>query len=71
MTEPVKRPEPVLSKSDLQSPVWQKLRAHLESELAERRAYNDGKSLDAVETAAVRGEIKRLKRLLQIEADAA
>ena len=62
--------EPVLTKNECQSPVWLKLRAHLESELAERRAWNDGHSLTEKETATIRGEIKHIKRTLQIEADA-
>lgn len=62
--------EPVLTKNDLQSAVWLKLRDHLEAELAERRAYNDGLSLTDIETASIRGEIKRIKRLLRVETDA-
>lgn len=70
MTEPVKKPEPVLTKGDVQSPVWLKLKAHLEAELSYWREQNDAKSLTEVETAFIRGEIRRIKRLLQIEADA-
>ena len=62
--------EPVLTKNDCQSAVWLKLREYLEAELAERRAYNDGLTLTDTETAAVRGDIKRLRRLLKLEADA-
>lgn len=61
--------DPILSKSDLQSAVWLKVKEHLEAELAERREYNDGLSLTEVETAAIRGEIKRLKRLLKLGAE--
>ena len=62
--------DPVLTKNDCQSSVWLKLREHLEAELAERRAYNDGLTLTDTETAGVRGDIKRLKRLLKLQADA-
>ena len=62
--------EPVLTKNDCQSSVWLKLKKHLEAELADRRAYNDGISLTETETASVRGDIKRLKRLLKLETDA-
>lgn len=61
---------PILSKSDVQSAVWLKLKAHFEAELDERRAYNDGESLTDKETAIVRGQIKHIKRVLKIEADA-
>lgn len=62
--------EPVLTKHECQSPVWLKIKEHLHAQLAERRAYNDGLSLTDVETAVIRGEIKNIKRTLQIEADA-
>ena len=57
---------PIFLPQDLESTAWLKLKAHLESELVDRRAYNDGRSLDAVETAFVRGDIDRLKRILKI-----
>lgn len=58
--------KPVLDDHELQSGVWKKLQAYLEDELAERRAYNDSSSLNEVETAVVRGEINRLKKLLRL-----
>lgn len=58
--------EPILQGHELESSAWLKIKEHLESELAERRAYNDGESLTDVQTASVRGEIKRIKRLLRI-----
>lgn len=61
--------DPILNKTDCASSVWLKLKAHLETELAERRAYNDGHSLTEVETATVRGEIKAIKHLLKLGAD--
>lgn len=57
----------VLDEHELRSTVWLKIKAHLEAELAERRAYNDGHSLTDVETATIRGEIKQIKRLLRFE----
>ena len=59
--------EPLLLPHELESSVWKKLKAYLEAELAERREYNDSKALDATQTAYVRGDIDRLKKLLKIE----
>lgn len=56
---------PILQPHELESSVWLKLREFLQAELAERREYNDGQSLDAVQTAVVRGEIKMIKRMLK------
>lgn len=58
--------ESLLDDHELRSTVWLKIKAHLEEKLAERRAYNDGLTLTEVETAAVRGEIARIKHLLRI-----
>lgn len=58
--------EPILLPHELESGAWQKIKAHLETELAERRAYNDGESLTERETAVVRGQIKEIKRLLKM-----
>ena len=58
--------EPILDAHELQSSVWLKLKAALETELAERRSYNDGQSLTEVETAVIRGEIKHIRRMLRI-----
>jgi len=58
--------EPVLLPHELESSAWKKIKAHLEVELAERRAYNDGETLGERETAIVRGEIKRIKKMLRI-----
>lgn len=57
---------PVLDKHELQSTVWKKIEEHLRTKLAERREYNDGLTLTEVETAAIRGEIKEIKRLLRL-----
>lgn len=58
--------DPILQGHELESAAWKKLKAHLEAELAERRTYNDGETLTERETAIVRGDIKRLKKLLKI-----
>ena len=58
--------KPVLVPHELQSELWLKLKQYFESELAERRSYNDGKSLDPIETAFIRGDIDRLKKLIAI-----
>lgn len=57
---------PLLSPHEAESSTWKKIKAHLESELRDRRDWNDSKSLDATETAFVRGEIARLKKLLKM-----
>lgn len=58
--------EPVFDRQDLVSPIWIRLREHLKEQLAERREYNDGLTLNDVETAVVRGEIKEIKRILRL-----
>jgi hypothetical protein len=62
--------EPILERHELESSTWKKIKAYLEIELADRRNYNDGKSLDAVATAFIRGDIDRIKKLLNIESKA-
>ena len=59
--------KPVLDDQEFQSGVWKKLQAYLEEELAERRARNDGKSLNEVETAFVRGQIEHIKKMLALQ----
>ena len=58
--------KPVLDDHEFQSGVWKKLQAYLEEELAERRSHNDSRSLDAVETAFVRGQIEHIKKMLRL-----
>ncbi len=62
--------DPILDRQDLQSPAWLKLKEHLEARLVERREYNDGQTLNDVETAGIRGEIKEIKRILRISESA-
>lgn len=55
----------VLTSHDRQSPVWTKLRKHMEAKLQALRIKNDT-DLDPVATAKVRGEIRNLKNLLAL-----
>lgn len=54
-----------LERHEIDSALWQKLRAHLEEELRTQRTKNDGEH-DAVETAKIRGDIRRIKALLAL-----
>jgi hypothetical protein len=56
-----------LSEGDKASSTWVRLKAYLESRLADARNRNDG-VLSETETAAVRGEIKCLKHLIGLDA---
>ncbi len=58
-----------LSKTDRLSPVWVAIKAHLESRLERLRLMNDNESLDAIQTAAIRGRIAEVKALLLIGVD--
>ena len=58
--------KPVLDDHEFQSGVWKKLCAHWEEELTERRVRNDGKTLNDVETAFVRGQIEHIKKMLRL-----
>lgn len=57
----------MLAPRDFNTETWARLREHLESELAKLRARNDDELLDAVKTAALRGEIRRIKTLLALD----
>jgi len=46
-----------------------RLTAHLEARLAALRVRNDNAALSAIETAALRGEIRALKTLLRLRED--
>jgi len=60
--------EPVLTKGDLQSAVWQKLSKHLEAELAALRKRND-KNLPDDGNMRLRERIAAVKDLLDLGAD--
>ena len=57
-----------LSPQDKLHPLWTRLRAHLEDRLAQARIRNDA-VLPEAETAALRGEIKALKRIIALGDD--
>jgi hypothetical protein len=52
--------------NDFSSPTWHQLRKWAESELVRARVKNDVVGLSENETAALRGEIKMLKRFLDL-----
>lgn len=52
---------------DFNSGLWVRLRKHYEERLGELRAKNDA-PLSAEETAAIRGRIAEIKRLLDLDA---
>lgn len=54
-----------LTELEMQSAVWLKLRAHMESKLSELRSTNDG-NLPHDETSRLRGRIAQLKELLTL-----
>lgn len=58
--------DPVLNAADLQSPTWRKLKEHMEAQLDKLRLKNDDQKHDAVATAYLRGDIRRLKNLLAL-----
>ncbi|MCK5606906.1 hypothetical protein KAR91_33700 [Candidatus Pacearchaeota archaeon] len=57
----------VLTRSELESPVWRKVSVYLEERLNDHRCSNDSMVLDNDETAALRGQILELKGLLDKE----
>jgi ribosomal protein L30/L7E len=58
-----------LSKTDRLSPIWQVVKDHLEARLMRLRVMNENESLDAVQTASIRGRIAEVKGLLSIGED--
>lgn len=58
-----------LSKTDRLSPIWQVVKDHLEARLLRLRVMNENESLDAVQTASIRGRIAEVKGLLSIGED--
>lgn len=51
------------------SPVWLRIKAHIEEEMSLLRQRNDTPTLDERNTALIRGEIAALKKLLAAEKD--
>lgn len=58
-----------LTNNDRLQPVWLKLKAYLTQELEAARKRNDNPQLSEQDTAAIRGDIKRLKALLALNED--
>lgn len=56
----------VLTKEDVDSPTWKRIRARLERRLEELRAKND-RPASVEETAATRGKIAEIKFLLTMD----
>jgi len=54
-----------LTDQEVSNPVWLKLKQELERQLKAAREQNDAQ-LDEIETAALRGKIANLKRVLAI-----
>lgn len=65
---PPPQTEPVLSRTDLDSPTWRKIAAHLESQLQAMRALNDHAQPSA-QTDMLRGRIVAIKDLLRLGSD--
>lgn len=57
--------------TDFTSATWHQLRKWAEEQLARARVRNDAVSLSPEETAAVRGEIRMLKKFLDLPQQAA
>lgn len=55
-----------LSPIEAHSPIWAKIKQHLQERLEVARARNDG-DLDAIETARLRGRIQTLKELIALD----
>ncbi len=57
------------SPGERQTPVWEKLKSYAESKIADARLKNDSVSNTESETAALRGEIRAYKALLDLGKD--
>ena len=51
---------------NFQSPEWHALKTYVEEQLQKARLRNDSSSLNEIDTASLRGEIKVLKRILDL-----
>jgi hypothetical protein len=58
-----------LTENDKASALWLRLKAHFEERLAAARLRNDYLAQSERDTAALRGEILTLKRLIALDAD--
>lgn len=58
-----------LTNAEKLSPIWARLKSHLESELQSARLRNDNAKLTTEETAALRGKISALKAFIALGDD--
>jgi len=56
----------MLELEDFQSRTWTRLRTVLQSRLDELREVNDGGHLNEIKTAAIRGQIAEVKKMLAL-----
>ena len=59
----------MLFKSDFQTSTWKRFTQELQDRLQSLRELNDQASHDATKTAAIRGQIAEVKRLLALRAE--
>lgn len=55
-----------LTEGEKSSPLWVRLKAHLETKLRDARGKNDGPQSEQ-DTAMIRGQIRTLKALLALD----
>lgn len=55
-----------LTATEIESPLWKKINAHLQERLERHRVQNDATTLTEVETARLRGKIAETKYWLVI-----
>lgn len=58
-----------LTEGEKRHPLWVRLKAHLEHELDLARKKNDNSKLSEQDTAALRGNISRLKIIIDLGKD--
>ena len=60
-----------MTKAEIDSPLWKKLRAYFEEKLQRHRELNDNSTLNDLETARLRGRIAEIKDVLVLDRPAA
>lgn len=58
----------ILNDQEAMTPLWRRMREHMETRRQELREKNDSMDLDAIKTAELRGRIAMLKEILAWEA---
>lgn len=56
----------ILTEGEKSSPLWMRLKEHLETKLREARGKNDGPQSET-ETATLRGQIRTLRGLIALD----